>query len=127
MYDRGLWVLEQYGLTAKSSCKGRSVLLYETPEGWVSIREYGGTERKLEQQYELMNQIRESGFPWMDCLRKNLEGRLISYDREENAYVLREESATPVPSGILSGRCAGWPFYIESCAGRWRRNMYGNP
>ena len=68
MYDRGLWVLEQYGLTAKSSCKGRGVLLYETPEGWVSIREYGGTERKLEQQYELMNQIRESGFPWMDCL-----------------------------------------------------------
>ena len=43
MYDRGLWILEQYGLTAKTSSRGRGVLLYETEEGWVSIREYGGT------------------------------------------------------------------------------------
>ena len=89
MYDRGLYVLEQYGLSAKTSCRGRGVLLYETEEGWVSVREYGGTERKLEQQYELMNQIREGGFPYLDSLRKNLEGRLISCDREENTYVLR--------------------------------------
>ena len=90
MYDRGLWILEQYGLSARTASRGRGVLLYETEEGWVSIREYGGTRKKLEQQYRLMETIREAGFPHMDCLRRNLEGELISYDREENGYVLRE-------------------------------------
>ena len=90
MYDRGLWILEQYGLTPKTASRGRGVLLYETEAGWVSIREYGGTQKKLEQQYALMEKIREAGFPHMDCLRRNLEGGLISYDREDNGYVLRD-------------------------------------
>lgn len=90
MYDRGLWILEQYGLTARTASRGRGVLLYETEEGWVSIREYGGTQKKLEQQCALMEKIRESGFPHMDCLRRNLEGDLISCDREGNGYVVRD-------------------------------------
>lgn len=90
MYDRGLWVLEQYGLTAKTSCKGRGVLLYETQEGWVSIKEFSGTKQKLEHQHALMEQIRTSGFSGLDCLRRNLEGELLSFDREENAYVVRD-------------------------------------
>lgn len=90
MYDRGLWILEQYGLTAKTSCKGRGVLLYETQEGWVSIKECVGTRQKLEQQYALMEKVKTSGFPYLDCLRRNLEGELLSYDREENAYVVRD-------------------------------------
>ena len=90
MYDRGLWILEQYGLTAKTSSRGRGVLLYETEEGWVSIREYGGTRKKLEQQYALMEKLRNAGFPRMDRLHRNQEGELISRDREENSYVLRD-------------------------------------
>ena len=65
-------------------------MLLETEEGWVSIREYGGTQKKLEQQCALMEKIRESGFPHMDCLRRNLEGDLISCDREGNGYVVRD-------------------------------------
>lgn len=90
MYDRGLWILEQYGLTARTASRGRGVLLYETEAGWVSIREYGGTRKKLEHQYALMEHIRDSGFPHLDSLHRNLEGELISCDREENGYVLRD-------------------------------------
>lgn len=90
MYDRGLWILEQYGLTAKASCKGRGVLLYETEEGWVSIREYGGTKQKLEQQYAFMERIRRVGFPLLDYMKRNKEGELLSRDREDNGYVVRE-------------------------------------
>ena len=64
--------------------------MYETEAGWVSIREYGGTCKKLERQYELMEKIREAGFPHMDCLRRNQEGELISYDREGSGYVVRD-------------------------------------
>ena len=90
MYDRSLWILEQYGLTARAASRGRGVLLYETEAGWVSIREYSGTRKKLEQQYALMEHIRDSGFPHLDNLHRNLEGELISLDREENGYVLRD-------------------------------------
>ena len=90
MYDRGLWILEQYGLTARTASRGRGVLLYETEAGWVSIREYGGTRKKLELQHALMEGIRSRGFPRLDSLHRNLEGELISYDREENGYVLRD-------------------------------------
>lgn len=90
MYDRGLWILEQYGLTAKTACKGRGVLLYETEEGWISIKEFNGTRQKLEQQYLLMEKIKNSGYPYLDCMRRNLEGELLSHDREENSYVVRD-------------------------------------
>ena len=76
MYDRCLWILEQYGLTAKTSSRGRGVLLYETEEGWVSIREYGGTRKKLEQQYALMEKLRNAGFPRLDRLHRIQEGEL---------------------------------------------------
>lgn len=90
MYDRGLWILEQYGLTAVSSCKGRGVLLYETQEGWVSIKPFCGTSQKLEQQYLMMERVRKSGFLYLDFLKRNLQGELLAKDKEENSYVVRE-------------------------------------
>ena len=89
MYDRGLWILEQYGLTAKTSCKGRGVMLYETEEGWVSIKDCSSTEGKLALQYTLMEQVKAAGFPYLDRLLRNLDGNLLSYDREDHAYVVR--------------------------------------
>ena len=46
MYDRGLSVLEQYGLEAGAVVyRGRGALICETQEGLVLIREYWGTAR----------------------------------------------------------------------------------
>ena len=39
MYDRGLGVLEQYGLTAETVLRGRGALICQTEKGWKSIRE----------------------------------------------------------------------------------------
>ena len=48
MYDRGLGVLEQYGLTAKSVTRGRNALICDTEQGLKIIREFWGSPRKMD-------------------------------------------------------------------------------
>ena len=48
MYDRGLSVLEQYGLEAGAVYRGRGALICETDKGLVLIKEFCGTPKKLE-------------------------------------------------------------------------------
>ena len=52
LYDRGLSVLEQYGLGAKSSYRGRGALLCQTQIGLVLIREFTGSDKKLKKQQD---------------------------------------------------------------------------
>ena len=54
MYDRGLSVLAQYGLEAKSTYRGRGALICDTQAGLVQIREYNGSPRKLGYQAKLL-------------------------------------------------------------------------
>ena len=54
MYDYGLSILEQYGLNAESSARTRGALLCRTEKGLVIIKEFGGTEKKLQKQQELL-------------------------------------------------------------------------
>lgn len=90
MYDRGLFILEQYEIEPLSTRKGRGVLLYETKDGWVSIKEYSGTKQKLELQDMLMEHVAQAGFFCLDRLKRTKEGELICFDREENGYIVRE-------------------------------------
>ena len=53
MYDYGLSVLEQYGLTAGSSGRVRGALLCQTEKGSVIIREFHGSEKKIAMQQKL--------------------------------------------------------------------------
>ena len=50
MYDKGLSVLEQYGLEAAAVYRGRGALICDTKEGMVLIREFYGTQKRLEYQ-----------------------------------------------------------------------------
>ena len=57
MYDYGLSVLEQYGLSAVRSWRGRGALLCQTQNGLVMIREFNGSETKLKYQRALLQKI----------------------------------------------------------------------
>lgn len=61
MYDRGLGVLEQYGLTAETVLRGRGALICQTEEGWKSIREYWGSPGRMEQQRKVQKHCRDAG------------------------------------------------------------------
>lgn len=89
MYDRGLGVLEQYGLTAKTVIRGRGALICETEEGLKHIREYWGSPRRMEQQRKLQLHCREAGYPLVDLVVENQEGQVVSNGEDGTPYVVR--------------------------------------
>lgn len=90
MYDRGLGVLEKYGLTAKTVMRGRGALVCETERGLVNIREYWGSPRKMERQRMLQLHCREAGYPWVDLVLENQEGQVITTGENQIPYVVRD-------------------------------------
>ena len=90
MYDNGVGVLSQYGLTAKTTCRGRGAMLCETETGWKSIQEFGGARNKLELQWQLQDQLVRSGAVQTDCPLRNEAGQLVSQGEDGLCYVVRE-------------------------------------
>ena len=88
MYDYGLSTLEQYGLTAESTARTRGGLLCHTEKGLVIVKEFKGTEKKLQKQQELLLQIQSQGGK-VDCYIPNQEENLISRDRDGIPYTMQ--------------------------------------
>lgn len=108
MYDRGLSVLEQYGLGAKSSYRGRGALLCQTQIGLVLIREFTGSDKKLKKQQELLLQLEEGCQYPVDQILATEEGKLVSTDKDGISYVVRRwyegrECDTRSREDILNG------------------------
>lgn len=89
MYDRGLSVLEQYGLEASSVGRGRGALICETQKGLVLIKEFGGTQKKLDSQAELLAQISGKSAVLTDEILPNTEGAYLSVDKENIPYIVK--------------------------------------
>lgn len=88
MYDYGLSTLEQYGLTAESTARIRGALLCRTEKGLVIIKEFKGTEKKLQKQQELLLKIQEQGGN-VDYYIPNQEENLVTRDRDGIPYTLQ--------------------------------------
>ena len=59
-YDKGLSVLEQYGLVSENTYRGRGALLCQTQQGLKMIRPYEGPAERLEKVYELLEHLKEA-------------------------------------------------------------------
>lgn len=90
VYDYGLSVLEQYDLTAKTTYRGRGAIICETQDGLKIIREYRGSQKKLELLKQLQGQIKEADIMKVDYIRENREGSVVSCDRDGIPYVVRD-------------------------------------
>ena len=89
MYDRGISVLEQYGLEAKSTYRGRGALICDTQAGLVQIREYNGSPRKLGYQAKLLEIVSTRNQISVDSLLPNQEGAYVSADKDNIPYVVK--------------------------------------
>lgn len=89
MYNCGVGVVEQYGLTAENMYRGRGAILCETKEGLKILKEFGGAHNKLAMQRELQEHICEAGFPRTDRILLNQEGELVTADSEGTPYYVR--------------------------------------
>ncbi len=90
MYDRGLSVLEQYGLEASITSRGRGALICRTEQGLVLIREYYGSVKKLEYQAKLLEKIAGQKEIHVDTLKKNKEETYITVDKENIPYLVKD-------------------------------------
>lgn len=90
MYDRGLAVLEQYGLEATNTYRGRGALICDTEAGLVLIKEFTGSSKKLAHQAQLQRQL-EISTPdiSIDTLLPNQEGVYLSTDKDNIPYVVK--------------------------------------
>lgn len=89
-YDKGLSVLESYGLVSENTYRGRGALLCQTQEGLKMIRPYEGSAERLEQVYELLEHIKDAGHSPADQILRNKEGSLITVDKEGIAYIVKD-------------------------------------
>jgi CotS family spore coat protein len=89
LYDRGLSVLEQYGLEARTTYRGRGSLICDTQEGLVMIKEFTGSSQKLEKQAQLLEAAAEKGQVQLDILLRNQEEQYLSFDKDNVGYYVK--------------------------------------
>lgn len=111
MYDRGLSVLEQYGLESNAVYRTRGALVCETGQGRVLIKEFGGTPRKLECQALLLSDVSGKSQVLTDEILPNLEGGYMSLDKENVPYIVKRwyegrECDTRCEEDICTGAAA---------------------
>ena len=90
MNDRNTEVLEQYDMEIFSIRRGRGAWICETDQGLRLLREYKGTNKRLEFEEEVLNVLRDSGIPRVDQYVRNREGELQSAGPDGLRYIVKE-------------------------------------
>lgn len=90
MNERTLEVLEQYDLEIRAFRRGRGAWLCETEQGLKLLREYKGTNKRLEFEAEVLAFLQEEGGLSVDQYVKNREGGLISTAADGNRYIVKD-------------------------------------
>lgn len=87
--EKDLAILEQYDLQVKNTRRGRGSFLCETDRGFVQVTEFSGSRERLFFQNRVLRFLKEQG-QRVDVILENREGELVSLDKYENGYVLKE-------------------------------------
>lgn len=90
MNERDMEVLQQYDLDIYRSRKGRGAMLLETNEGLKILKEYRGTEKRLAFEDEVLRQVKEQGYQYVDGYVHNREGGILSSTGERCNYVVKD-------------------------------------
>lgn len=90
MNEKSLKVLEQYDIQVNSTRRGRGSYICETNMGKKLLADYTGSEKKLRFVNRVLGTLVQQGYPFADIVMENKEGNLLSYDRDENAYIFKD-------------------------------------
>ena len=104
LYDYGLGTLAQYELTADRSARTRGALLCYTAQGLLILREFHGSEKKLEKQQELLMKLQENGINTDYFLRNNQESLVSKIRLNKGLHSstgMKEKSVTQNPGKIF--------------------------
>lgn len=90
MNERGTDVLQQYDLDIIRTTRVRGAVLCETRQGCRLLKEYRGTESRMEQVQQVLALLEEMTGVAVDRVIPNREGRWISVDNDQTPYVVKE-------------------------------------
>ena len=90
MNEKSLKVLEQYEIQVTGTRRGRGSYICETSMGKKLLADYSGSEKKLIFVNQVLKELRRQGYSFVDIVMEDKEGHLITKDRDENLYVLKD-------------------------------------
>ena len=90
MNERGTDVLQQYDLDIIRTSRVRGAVLCETRQGCRLLKEYRGTESRMEQVQQVLTRLEERTGIAVDRVIPNREGQWISVDNDQTPYVVKE-------------------------------------
>ncbi len=90
MNEKGISVLESYDFTVIKTSRVRGAVLCETDSGVVLLKEYTGTPGRLAFQEQLLEFISKSGVRNVDCIMRNKDNELCTYDTDGTGYVVKK-------------------------------------
>lgn len=123
MEEKALEVLEQYDLEVIRTRKGRGVYFVETNRGLHILKEYPGSEEKLERLWQLTNALEGISFFETDVPVKNKEGNFLTKLEGQGAYLLKslKEGRECDPKSEIDACRAmeGLAMFHTRAAGAW--------
>ena len=90
MNERGTDVLQQYDLEIIRTSRVRGAVLCETRQGCRLLKEYRGSEARMEQVQRVLVQLEELTGVAVDRVIPNREGAWITVDSDQTPYVVKE-------------------------------------
>lgn len=90
MNEKSLKVLEQYEIQVTGTRRGRGSYICETNMGKKLLADYTGSEKKLAFVNQVLEALRRQGYSFTDIVMANKEEQLITRDRDENGYILKD-------------------------------------
>lgn len=124
MDEKALEVLEQYDLEILRTFKGRGVYFAETSKGLHMLKEYRGSEEKVEKLWQLSSGLENVQFFDTDLPVRNKEGSFLVKDWEEKTYYLKawKEGRECDPRSELDVcRCMeGLAIFHTAASGIWK-------
>jgi len=88
--EKGTDVLQQYDLDIIRTSRVRGAVLCETRQGCRLLKEYKGTESRMEQIQQVLSQLESLTGVAVDRAIPNREGRWITLDSDQTPYVVKE-------------------------------------
>ena len=88
MGEKDLIALEQYDLAVLRSGKGREAMLCETNRGLMLLKEYSGTEERVEAEAWLLDRLSEKKVK-TDLYVRNKDGKVVTTTADNKRYYLK--------------------------------------
>lgn len=90
MNDRGVGILAQYAFDVEKVVRVRGGLLCTTDQGLKLVKEYRGSEHRLQIQEKVLSTLRNGGMEQVDQIVRNEQGELWTADYDGIHYIVKD-------------------------------------